>query len=101
MRNVVMGLPYIQTDHDGFHKGCAQGKNTKNSFPSSNSKAKGMLDIVHSYVCGLMSTTSLSGYVYYVSFIDDHSCKTWIYFLKSKDEVFEKFEEFKTLVENL
>ena len=48
-----------------------------------------------------MSTTYLSGYVYYVSFIDDYSRKTWIYFLKRKNEVFEKFKEFKALVENL
>ena len=48
-----------------------------------------------------MQTTSLSGYVYCASFIDDYSRKTWIYFLKKKDEVFEKFKEFKTLVENL
>ena len=48
-----------------------------------------------------MSTSSLSRYVYYVSFIDDYSRKTWIYFLKGKDEVFEKFKEFKALVENL
>lgn len=48
-----------------------------------------------------MTTTSLSGYVYYVSFIDDYSHKTWIYFLKGKNEVFNKFKEFKALVENL
>ena len=48
-----------------------------------------------------MSTTSLSGYVYYVSFIDDFSCNTWIYFLKDKSEVFNNFKEFKALVENL
>ena len=48
-----------------------------------------------------MKTTSLSGYVYYASFIDDYSHKTWIYFLKKKDEVFEKFKEFKALIENL
>ena len=48
-----------------------------------------------------MQTTSLSGYVYYASFIDDYSRKTWIYFLKKKDEVFERFKEFKALVENL
>ena len=48
-----------------------------------------------------MTTTSLSGYVYYVSFIDDYSRKTWIYFLKGKNEVFSKFNEFKNLVENL
>ena len=47
-----------------------------------------------------MSSSSLSGYVYYVSFIDDFSRKTWIYFLKNKDEVFNKFKEFKSLIEN-
>ena len=47
-----------------------------------------------------MSSSSLSGYVYYVSFIDDFSRKTWIYFMKNKDEVFNKFKEFKSLVEN-
>jgi hypothetical protein len=40
-------------------------------------------------------------YVYCVSFIDDCSCKTWIYLLKENNEVFGKFKEFKALVENL
>ena len=52
-------------------------------------------------MCGPMIATSLSGYVYYVLFIDDYSRKTWIYFLKGKNEVFSKFKEFKALVENL
>ena len=45
-----------------------------------------------------MSTTSLSVYVYYVSFIDYYSRKTCIYFLKGKYELLEKF---KSLEENL
>ena len=45
-----------------------------------------------------MPSSSLNGYVYYVSFIDDFSRKTWIYFLKNKDEVFSKFKEFKALI---
>ena len=73
----------------------------KRPFPSSDNKAKGTLDIVHSDICGPMIATSLSKYVYYVSFIADYSHKTWIYFLKGKNEVFSKFKEFKTLVENL
>jgi transposase InsO family protein len=48
-----------------------------------------------------MPSSSISGYAYYISFIDDYSRKTWAYFLKSKDEVFSKFKEFKALVENL
>ena len=73
----------------------------KASFPRSDTRAKGVLDLVHSDVCGPMSTKSLRGYEYYVTFIDDFSRKTWIYFLKTKDEVFSRFQEFKALVENL
>ena len=47
-----------------------------------------------------MSSSSLSRYVYYVSFIDDFYTKKWIYFMKNKDEVFSKFKEFKALIEN-
>ena len=47
-----------------------------------------------------MSSSSLSGYAYYVSFIDDFSRKTWVHFMKRKDEVFIKLNEFKALIEN-
>ena len=36
----VSGLPEIQTKHEGICKGCAQGKNVKKVFPSSESKGK-------------------------------------------------------------
>ena len=38
--------------------------------------------------------------MYYVSFIDDFTRNTWIYFLRNKFEVFDRFKEFKALVEN-
>jgi transposase InsO family protein len=97
----VTGLPELKGDHEGVCNGCAQGKNIKNLFPKRDSKAEGVLELIHSDVCGPMPSSSISGYVYYVSFIDDYSRKTWIYFLKSKDEVFSKFKEFKALIENL
>ena len=83
---VVNGLPDLKDSKEGVCRGCAKGKNVKNPFPGSDSRAKGILDIIHSDVCGPMSTTSLSGYVYYVIFIDDYSRKCWIYFLKAKDK---------------
>ena len=47
-----------------------------------------------------MSSKSLRRYAYYVSFIDDFSRKTWVYFMKNKDEVLRKLKEFKALIEN-
>ena len=84
----VSGLPEIQTKHEGICKGFSQGKNAKNAFPNSESNDKGIVEIVHSNVYRSMSSSSLNGYVYYVSFIDDFSRNTWIYFLKGKNEVF-------------
>jgi hypothetical protein len=36
-----------------------------------------------------------------VSFIDDYSKFSWIYLLKHKSKVFQKFKEFQSLVERL
>ena len=96
----IEDLPQFQPKHDGVYKGCAKGKNTKKTFPSSEIKAKGILEIIHFDICGPMSSNSLSEYAYYVSFIDEFSRKTWIYFMKNKYEVFSKFKEFKALIEN-
>ena len=96
----MTGLPDLKIDHEGICKGCARGKNIKNPFPKSETKTKGTLILIHSDACGSMTSTSLSGYEYYVTFIDDYSRKAWIYFLKTVDEVFEKFKEFKSLIEN-
>ena len=49
---------------------------------------------------GSVPVPSLGKSLYCVSFIDYFSRNTWIYFLRKKSEVFDKFKEFKALVEN-
>jgi transposase InsO family protein len=58
------------------------------------------LDLINYDICAPMTTPSMNGCLYYIIFIDDCSCKTWIYFLKTKDESFSKYQDFKNLVEN-
>ena len=70
------------------------------SFPFGVKRVNKILELVHSDVFGPMSIPSLGKYMYYVSFIDEFSRNTWIYFLRKKCEIFEKIKEFKTLVEN-
>ena len=100
LRQAVIGVPQVQEEKHNHCKGCALGKNIKKPFPQSEHKSKGTLDLVHSDVCGPMSVQSFISYSYCVTFIDDYSRMTWIYFLKVKSEVFERFREFKTLAEN-
>ena len=98
---MVTSLLEIHIEHDGVFRGCALRKDVKGSFSSSDNRSKGILDLIHTYVCGPMIVSSLNEYLYYVLFIDDHSRKTWIYFLKTKDGVLVRFQEFKAQVENL
>ena len=57
------------------------------------------LEIVHSDIYGLVMITFISGVRYFVTFIGDFLRKVWLYALKSKEGSFEKFKEFKALVE--
>ena len=58
------------------------------------------LELVHIDVLGLAQVSSLGGSHYYVTFIHDTTRKNWIYFLRSKSDVFQTFKKWKCLVEN-
>jgi transposase InsO family protein len=60
----------------------------------------GILDLVHTDVCGLMSVESVSESNYFTIFIDDFSRRTSIFFMRTKSEIFSQFQEFKALMEN-
>jgi hypothetical protein len=59
----VIGLPTLRVENDGICRGYALGKNVKQYFLSSDNRSKGILDLVHSYLCGTMIVPSLSGYL--------------------------------------
>jgi hypothetical protein len=101
LKRMFTGLSELHVEHDGICRGCALGKNAKGSFPRSDNKSKGILDIVNSDVCGPMIVEYLGGYPCYVIFIYDLSSKTWIFFMKTEDEVLDRFQEFSAQVENL
>jgi hypothetical protein len=96
---MVEGMSNCSLDFD-FCEHCVYGKHNRVIFPSGAMREEGILQLVHSDVFGLVSVPSLGKSMYYVSFIDDFSRNTWIYFLRKKYEVFDRFKEFKALVEN-
>ena len=96
---MVEGMSNSSLDFD-FYENCVHGKQNHVSFPSCGKRAKQILELVHNDVFGPMKVPSMGKFVYYVSFIDDFSRNTWIYFLRNKSEVLDKFKEFKALMEN-
>ncbi|KAJ8868831.1 hypothetical protein PR048_030372 [Dryococelus australis] len=84
-------------EKDGHCITCLEGKQSRNYSEELEGKC---LQLVHSDVCGPMSQESRSGGRYFLTFIDDHTRKVFVYIIRSKVEVFEKFREFKSQFEN-
>ena len=73
---------------------------TKSPFTRHGERASDLLGIIHSDVCGLISTTARGGYEYFITFTDDLSRYEYVYLIKHKSESFEKFKEFHNEVQN-
>ncbi|GJU65696.1 retrovirus-related pol polyprotein from transposon RE1 [Tanacetum coccineum] len=96
---LVRNMPPI-SEVDSKCEGCELGKSRRLPFSKVGvTRATHKLEIVHSDVCGPMSTTSWSGNKYFILFIDDYTRMCWVYFLSSKASVFSIFKSFKKLVE--
>jgi hypothetical protein len=98
-KGMVESMSNCTLDFD-FCEHFIYGKRNRVRFPSHATRAKGISELIHNDVFGPVLVPSLGKYLYYVSFIYDFSRNTWIYFLRKKYEVFDKFKEFKALVEN-
>ena len=92
-------MNYDPSNEIGFCETCIGGKHHRGPFASSTTQTTQILELVHSDVCGKMQEKSLGGGEYFLTFTDDKSRYTWVYVLKSKDQVFERFLEWKALVE--
>ena len=91
---VVRGINCVIPKERPVCQPCAMGKQKRNPFPRSETRARQKLELVHSDVCGPMPTPSVSGSRYFVTFVDDHTRYTTVYFMKSKSEVHEKILQF-------
>ncbi|KAL5834699.1 hypothetical protein ACOSQ4_014196 [Xanthoceras sorbifolium] len=94
-------LPDLKAVDVGLCEDCIFGKQKKVSFAKIGKILKAeKLELVHTDVWGPSPVSSLSGSLYYVTFIDDSTRKVWVYFLKKKSEVFDTFRKWKAMVEN-
>ena len=63
---------------------------TKLPFKGKGERADGLLDLIHTNVCG---------FVYFITFINDYSRYGYLYLMRYKSEAFERFREFRNEVE--
>lgn len=79
---------------------CCEGKQATLPFKHKGTRAKNILEIIHADVCGPMENRSIGGSKYFLILEDDFTRMAFVYFLKTKDQVFDYFKQFKVLVEN-
>ncbi len=79
---------------------CLHGKMTRTPFPKKSNRKSELLDLVHTDVCGPMTTESIGRARYFVEFVDDHSKWCEVRFLRCKSEVFKATTDYLALAEN-
>jgi hypothetical protein len=70
------------------------GKMTKTPFTGQSERASDLLGLVHTDVCGPMSSVARGSFQYFITFTDDFSRYGHIYLIRHKSKSFEKFKEF-------
>ena len=78
---------------------CLLGKMTKTPFFGTIERATNLLEIIHTDVCRPMSIKARGRSRYFLTFTDNLSRYGYIYLMKHKSEIVERFKEFQSEVE--
>ena len=98
-KNMVEGLPKLKASQK-VCENCLVGKQHRDPFPKESLwRASKILQLIHADICGPINPISNSKKRYLITFIDDFSRKTWVYFLVEKSEAYATFKTYKAKVE--
>jgi hypothetical protein len=78
---------------------CIKGKFVK-KIKKNAKRSTGVLEIIHTDICGPCNVKSLDGYDSFITFTNDYSRYGYIYPIKERSEDLDKFKIFKAEVEN-
>ena len=94
-------FPNLNSVNLEFCENCIFGKQRAVKFSKTGREPRQqILELVHTDVWGPAPVCSNGGSKYFVTFIDDHSRKVWLYCIKKKSDVFSVFKKWKQEVEN-
>jgi hypothetical protein len=77
-----------------------KGKVCKAYKKSGATRSSGVLEIIHTDICGLINVRSVDGFNPFITFTDDFSHYGYMYPIRERSEVLDKFKIFKPGVEN-
>ena len=69
------------------------------SFNNSESIASVTFDLIHSDVWELSPVPTMGGSRYFIIFVDDFSCYTWIYLMKNRSDVLTIYRDFAKMIQ--
>ena len=97
---LVDGISKLQDKRHDPCETCCKSKQIRAPLPRDEAqRGSDLLEIIHSDVCEVTDCQSWEGYKYFVTFTDDKTRYTVVALLKTKNEVFQKFKEYKAIVE--
>ena len=100
-KNLVTGIDIKSNKSpDPICEPCLAGKMNANPFPPSKTRASKPLELIHTDLHGPFKTSTMSGYRYWITFIDDYTRFRAVMFLKTKDQAFDAFRRYKAYAEN-
>jgi hypothetical protein len=99
---LVKGLENFDLGQVSACEDCLIGKSTRQPFRKKTiQKQNEILELVHSDLCGPMRDKSGGGALYVMTFVDDHSRMSHIYFLRRKSDAFLTFQRYHVYVERI
>ena len=91
-------LPQLDFSDFGICIDCIKGKHTRAKKKGATRKDEA-LELIHTDICGPFTPTTMGGYRYFITFIDDFSRFGFIYLIQEKSESLDAFKVFKAEVE--
>lgn len=101
-KNMVKGIEKVSVNTNSeLCESCVLSKDTRKPYSKRNNiRSTRILELIHTDVCGPVSTTGRDGSRYFVSFTDDYSRASMIYCIEKKSDVLDKFKQYVEMAEN-
>jgi len=78
---------------------CVKDKFTAKVRNTRANKSNDVLELIHIDICRPITPTSMGGYRYFITFIDDYSRLGWIDLRQEKSSSLDVFKSFKATIE--